>query len=178
MPTTPDTITAAQRGDQTAIAELYRQHHGTVHRYLAARVGRQLADDLAQDVWVRAIRALPTYRDTGRPIGAWLATIARNLVLDHAKRGATRYEVTTAVLADRPDPAGSVEDQVLGALDTAPVRAALGHLPAAHRTAMVLTYWAGLDTVQVAACVGRSPGAVRTMRCRATATLRRQLTPA
>ncbi|TQF04789.1 RNA polymerase sigma factor [Kitasatospora acidiphila] len=179
MATTPALMTAAQQGDRAAITELYRLHQSAVHRYLARRCGADLADDLAQDVWVRAIRALPGYRPTGAPVGAWLLTIARNLLADHAKRAATQREVLT----DDPGrhqhaAAPGPEDQVLAQLDAAPIRTAVATLPAAHRQTLALTYWAGLSTAQVAARTGRTPGAVRAIRHRASVTLRRQLTAA
>ncbi|MCC9307726.1 sigma-70 family RNA polymerase sigma factor [Kitasatospora sp. RB6PN24] len=172
-------ITAAQAGDRTAIAELYRQHQPAVHRYLARRCPADLADDLAQDVWVRALQALPRYQSIGAPFGAWLVAIAHNLLADHHKRSATHREV----LADDPGrhqhtAAPGPEDEVLAELDAAPVRTAVATLPAAHRQTLALTYWAGLTTAQVAARTGRTPGAVRTIRCRASSTLRRQLTAA
>ncbi|MDH6141124.1 RNA polymerase sigma-70 factor (ECF subfamily) [Kitasatospora sp. GP30] len=179
MPTTPPLITAAQAGDREAVAGLYLQHHRAVRSYLARRCPADLADDLAQDVWVRALRALPSYQHTGAPFDAWLLTIARNLLLDHQKRAATQREV----LADDPGrhqhgAAPGPEDQVLAELDAAPVRTAVGQLPAVHRQALVLTHWAGLSTAEISHRIGRSPAAIRTIKCRASAALRRQLTAA
>jgi RNA polymerase sigma-70 factor (ECF subfamily) len=178
MATTPPLITAAQAGDREAIAALYQQHQPAVRGYLARRCPADLADDLAQDVWVRALRALPAYRWTGRPLEAWLITIARNLLADHGKRSSSQREVP---LGDQmlEDPAGPLlEDQVLAKLDAAPVRAAVEQLPAVHRQTLILTHWTGLTTTQIAAHTGRTPGAVRCSRHRAGAALRRQLTAA
>jgi RNA polymerase sigma-70 factor (ECF subfamily) len=179
MPTTPQLITAAQAGDQAAIAELYRHHHRAVRSYLTRRVGPDLADDLAQDVWVRAIRALPSYHWTGTPFEAWLTTIARNLIADHVRSVATRREVLTDDPGRHQHTAvAGPEDQVLAQLDAVPVRAAVGQLPAAHRQTLALTYWAGWSTAAIAAQTGRTPAAVRTIRHRAGAALRLALTAA
>jgi RNA polymerase sigma-70 factor (ECF subfamily) len=175
---TPTLITAAQQGDREAIAALYAEHHRAVRSYLARRVGPDLADDLAQDVWVRALRALPGYRDTGRPFEAWLITIARNLLADHATAAVTRREVPTADLRQHDTAVAGPEDQVLTELDAAPLRTAVARLPAVHRQTLALTYWAGLSTAVIAAHTGRTPAAVRTIRSRASTALRQALTAA
>jgi RNA polymerase sigma factor (sigma-70 family) len=78
------TLLRAKQGDKKAIAVLYDQHHQAVYRYIFYRVSDPAAaEDLAAEVYIRMIRKLPTYRDRGKPILAWLYTIARNLVVDH-----------------------------------------------------------------------------------------------
>jgi RNA polymerase sigma-70 factor, ECF subfamily len=176
MPT-PPLIAAAQQGNQAALAELYRLHQPTIHRYIARRVhNRDLADDLTQDVFVRAIRALPGFQWTGRPVEAWLTTIARNLIADHAKRAATQREIPVDDPATLRHPAvPGVEEQVLAGLDGRPVRVAVAALRQAWREVLVLDHWAGLSDRQIAARMGRSGGAVRTLKCRAAAAVRASL---
>mgnify|MGYP001599017686 CR=1 FL=1 len=63
-------------------------------RHIAARVGRSgEAEDLASQVFVRAVEALDSYEERGLPMQAWLFRIAHNLVVDFLRRGAHRQTV-------------------------------------------------------------------------------------
>src|SRR5437762_6742034 len=85
-------IQRAQRGDAGAFAELYDEHLDRVFRHVLYRVGNRAdAEDLTQQVFLRAWQALGRYRITGSPFIAWLLTIAHNLVVDHYK---ARRELT------------------------------------------------------------------------------------
>jgi RNA polymerase sigma-70 factor (ECF subfamily) len=176
----PSLIAAAQAGDDDALAELYRLHQPVVHRYIAHRIASpQTAEDLTQEVFIRAYRKLGTFQWTGRPFGAWLMTIARNIVLDELRRPVYQREV----LADdvgvwEPPAVPSVEAQVLADLDAEPVRAALRSLLPAWREVLVLEHWAGLSNPQIGQRTGRTTGGVRTLKYRASTALRHQLTAA
>jgi RNA polymerase sigma-70 factor (ECF subfamily) len=77
-----------------------------VFRFVYFRVGnRQLAEDLTSDTFLRALKRIGSFTWQGRDLGAWLVTIARNLVADHFKSGRYRLEVTTGDVldADRED---------------------------------------------------------------------------
>jgi RNA polymerase sigma-70 factor (ECF subfamily) len=80
---------AAAAGDRTAFAALYATYREPVYRFLLrrARGDRHLAEDLTQDTFARAMSGLARYRETGRPFGAWLMTIASNLLTDYWRSG-------------------------------------------------------------------------------------------
>ena len=61
-------VEASQRGDPEAFGSLFDVYHGPVYRYVAARVGPNDAEDLAQLVFVKALEALPRYEIAGRPL--------------------------------------------------------------------------------------------------------------
>lgn len=86
---------AAVHGDHAAFAALYRTYRGYVLGYLVRRCrgDRHLAEDLTQETFTRAFTKLAGYQDTGRPFGAWLVTIAANLLIDHWRSGWRRYQV-------------------------------------------------------------------------------------
>src|SRR5919107_6012854 len=97
-----DLVSAAQRGDREAFGRLYGRYVGPVSRFLSARVpDRALAEDLTSETFARALRRLDSVTDQGRDVGAWFTTIARNLVLDHAKSCRHRLETTTGEFSDR-----------------------------------------------------------------------------
>jgi RNA polymerase sigma-70 factor (ECF subfamily) len=72
-------VAAAQAGDAAAFGRLYARRARAVYVFLARRLGDpEEAEDLRQTVFLRALEALPAYRQTGAPFGIWLFRIARN----------------------------------------------------------------------------------------------------
>ena len=87
-------VEAAQAGDREAFGQLYARYAGGVSRFLGHRVrDRALVEDLTSETFARALRRIDSVRDQGRDPGAWLTTIARNLVFDHTK--SSRYKLDT-----------------------------------------------------------------------------------
>ncbi len=82
-------IRLAQQGDAEACTALYDRHYDAVYRYCTYRVSDVgLAQDLTGEVFVRMVDKLDTFKVRGRPLLAWLYTIARNLVADtHRQNG-------------------------------------------------------------------------------------------
>ena len=79
-------VARAQQGDGEAFGRIYDLYAPPVHRYLLHRLGdRTLAEDLTSETFVRALRRIDSLTFQGRDVGAWLVTIARNLVLYHVK---------------------------------------------------------------------------------------------
>jgi RNA polymerase sigma-70 factor, ECF subfamily len=117
-----------QAGDQDAFGDLYRRHHRRVLACVASQVrDHHLAEDLTTEVFIRAFNALPALPNLGRPLDAWLTTIARNLVVDHFRclqtRMATPMASPALPIADEQNPESLVIDhfQVLAAMaDLAP----------------------------------------------------------
>jgi RNA polymerase sigma-70 factor (ECF subfamily) len=86
---------AAAAGDRGAFAALYAAYRDSIYQYLVRRCrgDRHLAEDLTQDTFARALSSLARYRETGRPFGAWLVTIAGNLLTDYWRSGWHRYHI-------------------------------------------------------------------------------------
>ncbi|MEV4556927.1 RNA polymerase sigma factor [Kitasatospora sp. NPDC049285] len=172
---TPALIEAAKSGDPDAWSELYRRYHGAVLAFLLRRTAnRPLAEDLAQDTFVRAMAGIRGYRWTGKDLGAWMFTIARNVLLDHEKRRSTRRESAVAAVADR-DSGVRVEESVIAAAEAARVCAALQVLNERQRVVVTLKYWEDLSSHEIADRIGLRVGAVKTLTYRARLNLRRSL---
>ncbi|WP_093259558.1 RNA polymerase sigma factor [Thermostaphylospora chromogena] len=116
-----------------------------------------LAEDLAQDVFVRATRAMLGWR--GESPAAWLLAIARNVLADHARRHRVELPLPPA------DELGVPEMTA----DAVAVRDLLDRLPERHRRLLTLVYLDGFSLVEVAAMTGRSTSAVKTAVWRARA---------
>src|SRR5262249_44589004 len=107
-------VERAQAGDADAFGLIYDRYMDTVFRFIYFRAGsRPLPEALTADTFLRALKRIGSFTWQGRDLGAWLVTIARNLVADHFKSGRYRLEVTTGDVldADREDrgPEGSPE---------------------------------------------------------------------
>ena len=154
--------------EQTA-AELFRRHHLAVYRYLRRMTGRgDVAEDLAQDVFVRVVSALPTYDARDREL-PWLFRIARNVFLNHVRSVSRHPETPAAPEADWPSDA----PQLLGTA----LREALGRLPVPDREVLLLREQYGLSYREIGRACGMTDAAVRSRIYRAKCALRLELMP-
>ncbi|MFC4145674.1 sigma-70 family RNA polymerase sigma factor [Micromonospora mangrovi] len=152
---------AARDGDPVAQAAFVRATQAEVWRFAAALVDPDSADDLTQDTYLRAFRALPSFegRSSAR---TWLLGIARRACADHLRTVVRRRRLDERLAAhawtDRPhpDPAGH-----LGAADL------VRRLPAERRAAFVLTQLLGLSYAETAEVEGVPVGTIRSRVARA-----------
>ncbi len=162
---------AARDGDRLALSSFVRRTWSDVVRLVTAVAGRDLAEDAAQDAYVRAIGALPAYRgDAGAR--TWLLSIARRAAVD-AVRVASRRRRLTRLLADRAEP--TTVEISLG--DSALSDELLARLDPDRRTAFVLTQLLGFDYAGAAAICGCPVGTIRSRVARARDQLIRELQP-
>ena len=94
--------------DKVAFAALYDMYIDRVYRHVYYRVSNQVdAEDITQDVFVKAWKAIGKYKRTGAPFMAWLTTIAHNLIVDHyrsRKKLVSLEEVEISCQADEKSP--------------------------------------------------------------------------
>ncbi|MFF2522484.1 sigma-70 family RNA polymerase sigma factor [Streptomyces liangshanensis] len=178
----PETLRLARAGDRDAFADLYNEHRGAVYTFIQRKVyNPHLADDLTQDVFVRALSRLETYAWQGRGFGAWLNTIARNLVTDHFKRSSTRRETTVAEMFDADEVVASAEEAALDHLSRAERRAAvataLAFLSPGQRAVLERRYLQDMSVQEAAASMNTTTGAVKTMTYRAMQAATGRLAP-
>ena len=146
---------------EPALEQLYRDHARGVHAYLVTLAGdRDEAEDLLQETFIRATRAIGGYR--GGDPRVWLLRIARSTFIDARRR-------TRAVPVDEV-PETPHRDPDVAEAHT--VRVALARLPASHREALVLRDQLDLPYAQVAEVLGRSLGATKVLIHRARAGFR------
>ncbi|HET8640847.1 MAG TPA: sigma-70 family RNA polymerase sigma factor [Pseudonocardiaceae bacterium] len=163
-------VRAAQHGDSRAFGELYDRYVDTVYRYVLFRVGdRTLAEDLTSETFMRALRRISTVSYQGRDVGAWFVTIARNLVLDHAKSSRYRLEVTAADVREpqrHVDGAGP-EQEAIAAATRAEIMACVAKLAPDQQECIMLRFVQGLSVAETAAQMGRNEGAIKALQHRA-----------
>lgn len=154
----------AAAGDSDAFAHLVQRHHDRLVSRLRGRgVDRNDIDDVAQDVWVRALAGAAQH-DPARPVWPWLRTIADNLLVDRAR--ARRREVTLDVidLAD-PEPTVTIEDREI-------IAQALAGITDRQRDLIVLIDVDEVEQVDAAAQLGITYTAMRVRLHRARTALR------
>ena len=173
---TMELVERAQAGESEAFGRLYDHYADTVYRYIYYRVGgRATAEDLTSETFLRALRRIGTFTWQGRDFGAWLVTIARNLVADHFKSSRFRLEVTTGEMLDANEVARSPEDSVLEALSNAALLEAVHKLNPQQQECVTLRFLQGLSVAETARVMGKNEGAIKTLQYRAVRTLARLL---
>ncbi|WP_156725317.1 ECF subfamily RNA polymerase sigma factor, BldN family [Streptomyces apocyni] len=171
-----DLVERAQAGETDAFGRLYDQYSDTVYRYIYYRVGgKATAEDLTSETFLRALRRIGTFTWQGRDFGAWLVTIARNLVADHFKSSRFRLEVTTGEMLDANEVERSPEDSVLESLSNAALLEAVRRLNPQQQECVTLRFLQGLSVAETARVMGKNEGAIKTLQYRAVRTLARLL---
>ena len=171
-------VERAQAGESEAFGRLYDHYADTVYRYIYYRVGsKATAEDLTSETFLRALRRIGTFTWQGRDFGAWLVTIARNLVADHFKSSRFRLEVTTGEMLDSNECERSPEDSVLERLSNAALLEAVGRLNPQQQECVTLRFLQGLSVAETARIMGKNEGAIKTLQYRAVRTLARLLPP-
>ncbi len=166
----------AVQGDRSAIESLLGELRPMVVRYCRARLGRvsgqyHIADDVAQEVCIAVLSALPRYRDMGRPFASFVFGIASHKVAD-ALRSSVRSAVPTQDLPDGPDDGPGPEETVVRYIEVEHARRLLARLPPNQRELLLLRVVSGLSAEETGNVLGMSPGAVRVAQHRALARLR------
>jgi RNA polymerase sigma-70 factor (ECF subfamily) len=168
-------LVEAARTDSAAFGALYQRYATRVYRYLRAHSSSdEDAADLTQQVFLRALDALPGYRERGAPFGAWLFRIARHAAIDAQRRlrSTVAWEAVPAALQpfSTHDPeATAIEREALARLGEL-----LAQLDKGQRELLALRFAARLSAPEIAVVVGRSPAAVKKQLTRLIQSLREQ----
>lgn len=168
-------VQRAQRLEEPALAWLYESYYPRIYSYALLQLGDvQQAEDIASEVMLKVLEALPSYRFRGIPFSAWVFRIARNCLIDHHRRRKRRAEVGLDAAAAAPD---KHNPQALAevAFSRDELRRALLYLTEEQRQVIILKFIHGLDNKSVAKILGRSEGAIKSLQHRALQALRRHL---
>jgi RNA polymerase sigma-70 factor (ECF subfamily) len=169
-------VDLARRGDAEAFGALYDHYSPAVYRFIYFRVeSAALAEDLLSETFFRALRSMASFQWQGKDFGAWLMTIARNLIADHYKSGRTRLETVTDDFTGREGISDGPEKEVLDVVTADLLRAALDRLPAEQQECLVLRFLTGCSIAETAKSLGRSEGAVKQLQLRALRNLAKLL---
>ena len=158
-PTDGELIERVGSGDRDAFDELYRRYTRSVLGLALRRLGDHgRAEDALQDAFAAVWRSARTYDAARGAGGAWLYTVARNSIVDSARR---RPE-PVAELADRADDADGPAEQAEASWLAWRVHRAIEDLPEHERPVIELAYWGGLSQSEVAEFLQIPLGTVKT----------------
>lgn len=170
-------IIAASRAEPLVFAAVFDRHYDAVHRYLARRVGSDLADDLAAETFTTAFDVRRRY-DTAHPDARpWLFGIATNLVRHHHRGEARRLRAYARL--ERPADAdggfGGIEARVDAGRVGPAIADAVTRLSTGDRDVLLLFAWADLRYEEIAVALRIPVGTVRSRLHRARYRLRELL---
>ncbi len=163
--------------------DVYRKYHPAILRYLTRLVGRDEAEDVAQEVFLKVDRGLEGYRGDAA-LGTWIFAIARNAALDRlrARRpwdgsaGArSEDEAAADASSDLPDEQACVERRAIAQEMNRCIRGRVETLPESYRSVLALSELAGMTNAEIASALGTTEGAVKIRLHRARAALRKDL---
>ncbi|MGN9778168.1 RNA polymerase sigma factor ShbA [Micromonospora sp. H33] len=173
----PAVVRRAAAGDPAAVTQVLALIRPIAVRYSLARlghigVGGATAEDVAQEVCLAVLRALPRFTDQGRPFLAFVYGIAARKVADAGRAAQRDRADSVADVPDAPDPAPGPEMRALTADLNARLAGLLAQLPATHREILVLRLAVGMTAEEVGTVLGMTAGAVRLTQHRALTRLR------
>jgi RNA polymerase sigma-70 factor (ECF subfamily) len=169
-----DLVRGLRSRDAEAWAELYDTNYERLRKYAIARTGsREEAEDLASQVYLRALHSIDSYKSTGRPIVFWLYGIMRNLLRELSRSVHWRVKQSSR-LAPEEEPA---DDSQLAAdvSQLMDLQAALSSLTERQRDVVTLLHFAGFNVREVAAMFGICERSVYYLEARALLRLRDEL---
>ncbi|MFC2000618.1 sigma-70 family RNA polymerase sigma factor [Chloroflexota bacterium] len=161
-----------RRRKERLLAGLYEEYYDKIARYIFVRIhNRSESEDLAGDVFLRALESLDSYQERGVPMHSWLFRIAHNRVVDYFRKQGKRKTVPldTVEVADLMN----VEETVERQWQVERVSQAMAQLTMAQRDVIALRFFSGLSSEEVGKILGKSSGAVREMQSAGVKSLRR-----
>jgi len=174
-------VAEAVAGSRDALREVVETIRPIVVRYVRARLGSTervglSADDVAQEVCLAAIQALPRYQDQGRPFLAFVYGIAAHKVADAHRAAGRNKSDPTEVVPERYSLEAGPEQLAVNSDSAARMAKLLEVLPEKQREILMLRIVVGLSAEETAEAVGSTPGAVRVAQHRALAKLKTEIT--
>jgi RNA polymerase sigma-70 factor (ECF subfamily) len=160
-----------QRKKESRLASLYEEYFDRIAHYIYVRIGdRHEAEDLAGDVFLKALESLKSYKERGIPMQAWLFRIARNVSVDYLRKKGrvTTVPIEGVTIMNKEDPVAAAEKNI----GMKKVREAMQKLTPEQRQVVQLRFFGGLSSKEVGTILRKSDGAVREMQRAAVERLR------
>lgn len=163
-----------RKNNEAKVASLYEEYYDKIAHYVFVHTGsRTEAEDLAGEVFVKALESAGSYRERGIPMQAWLFRIAHNLVVDHLRKAAKRKTVPldTVPIETETNPVTVAEKN----LEFERVTRVMDKLTPGQREVLRLRFFSGLTSEEVGSVLRKNSGAVREMQRAAIEKLRNLL---
>lgn len=167
-------VERAINGDKQAFVALYDQHVGQVYKHVFYRVYSQVeAEDITQETFVKAWKAIDKYKITGAPFVAWLYTIAHNLIMDHYKAKKKAVSIQQAAQEEFGTRTGpSPEDIITEEFDKNRIKEAIQTLKGDKQKVILMRFIDGCSYKEIADALHKTEGAIRVIQFRALSDLK------
>jgi RNA polymerase sigma-70 factor (ECF subfamily) len=157
--------------DTEAFGKLYDMHVDRVYRNIYYRVGNEAdAEDLTQQVFLKAWQAIGRYKKMASPFVAWLMTISHNVVIDFYRTRKDRAYLEAEILAD--DSAPSPERAVEASLEQQRLRKVILQLGGDEQQVVILRFMEGFEFAEIASLLKKKEGNIRVILHRALVKIR------
>lgn len=168
-------VLRAKEHDEAALTQLYEENFDKIYRYIVLKIGdRTEAEDMTQQVFLKAFKSISGYKIKGSPFSSWLFRIAHNQIVDYWRKKSKQATVPleeTLVGSGDSNPSSDVERK----MDMENLVAATKQLTQLQREVVSLRFAGGLSVAQVARLMGKSEGAIKALQHSAVVSLRRML---
>jgi RNA polymerase sigma-70 factor (ECF subfamily) len=171
-------VESAMFGDEDAFGELYLRHLDAIFRYIFFRIGvSEDAEDLTEQVFLKAWEALPGYQSVGNPFSSWIYRIAHNMVVDfHRKNSRQLLQLDqTEEVKNIPSTQPGYLEQLIIKEEMESLVNAVAMLPDEQQNLLILRFIQELSHKEVAEIMEKNEGACRMIQHRALSNLSRIL---
>ena len=156
---------------------MYEHYFDRIYRYITLKTGdTDEAEDITQEVFLKALRAINNYRWRGAPLSSWLYRIARNQIVDHMRKRKHYPSVSLdETLANSVYSLDNPQTIVEIRSDVDQLIIAISKLTPAQREVIALRFTSDLSLAQVALLMGKSVGAIKSLQYSAVETLSKRM---
>jgi RNA polymerase sigma-70 factor (ECF subfamily) len=164
----------AREHNELTLSSLYDEYFDKIARYAYVRIGHRAdAEDIAGEVFLKALQSLKSYKERGVPMQAWLFKIAHNLVIDYFRK---RQKQKTVPIDD-VEIEGGINPAIAAErnMEIEQVKKGMEQLTREQREVLTLRFFGGLSSREAGQVLNKSDGAVREMQRAAIEKLRNLL---
>jgi len=163
----------AREGDKEAFAQLYEKYFDKIYRYVVLKIGKADAEDVTQQVFIKALQAIASFKWRGIPFSAWLFRIAHNQVVDYFRKEKKVIKVPLNESSFRSD--SDPQQMAERSLDIEQLISATRQLTRAQREVIGLRFAGELSIAETARVMSKSEGAIKALQHSAIVALRKTM---
>ena len=167
-------LTESRMSLEAKLASLYSEYYDKIARYACVHIGNRTdAEDIAGEVFLKALESLGSYEERGIPMQAWLFKIAHNKVVDYYRKMSKRktVDIDSVIIESGKGPEELAETNI----EFDKVKRAMEELTREQREVLSLRFYGGFPSKDTAIILGKTDGAVREMQRAAVEKLRKLL---
>lgn len=168
-------IIQAKSGDYAAFSALHDRYYARIHTYFFYRVNEEeQAEDMTAEVFMKMVEKISTFNPQGKPVLAWLYTIAHNILVDYyrkAGRSPQQVELDETYMAASHNPMDSIDSRMQADC----LKKALRHLTDDQQQVVVGKFIEDRSLDDMATLIGKSIGAIKSLQHRALLAMRRAI---